>query len=157
MCLSQGLPLPNITWWHLRNHTEYTVITTVSKDAINSTFSLTVNDQSSPAVDCISSNRNGEIKETLITTYTSTQEGEYFKNKEKILLQNYHLQHYHLPRPMIYIYIYIFYKTYIYILFLFPEIIDPLFGSISWPEVLIAFTIGVIVSAVICCLLTRLM
>lgn len=46
---------------------------------------------------------------------------------------------------------------YIYILFLFPEIIDPLSRSISWLEVIIAFMSGVILSAAIYCLITRVL
>lgn len=83
VCVSQGLPLPTITWLHLENYTEYTVITTVSKHTINSTFSLSVNEESNPAVDCVSSNRNGEIKKTLVTTDTSAPQGECLRKKEK--------------------------------------------------------------------------
>lgn len=82
VCVSVGIPLPTIRWLQLGNHSEYTVITTVSKHTINSTFSVTVNDDSSPVVDCISSNKNGEIKDTLMTTDISTQEGECFSKEE---------------------------------------------------------------------------
>eukprot|EP00066_Takifugu_rubripes_P029822 XP_011619088.1 PREDICTED: sialic acid-binding Ig-like lectin 11 isoform X2 [Takifugu rubripes] len=111
VCVSQGIPLPSIKWRRLGNHTEYTVITTVSKNTINSTFSLSANDKSNPAVECVSSNSNGEIKETLITTEITTPE--------------------------------------------VPVIIDPISKGISWPEVTIAFLIGVILSAAICYLFSR--
>ncbi|XP_030248821.1 sialic acid-binding Ig-like lectin 5 [Sparus aurata] len=66
MCISQGFPLPNIEWPLLQNHSNYFVSTAVSNDTINSTIVLTVKDRSNTGVECVSSNKNGEVKEILI-------------------------------------------------------------------------------------------
>ncbi|XP_038566724.1 basement membrane-specific heparan sulfate proteoglycan core protein-like isoform X4 [Micropterus salmoides] len=66
MCISQGVPVPTIKWPLLENHTEYTHIITVSNHTVNSTVTLTVKDYSNTVVECVSHNRNGEVKENLI-------------------------------------------------------------------------------------------
>ncbi|XP_028428478.1 sialic acid-binding Ig-like lectin 10 [Perca flavescens] len=65
-CISEGFPLPTITWPLLKNHAEYSVITTVSHHTVNSTVTLTVKDHSNTSVECVSSNQNGEVKANLI-------------------------------------------------------------------------------------------
>uniref|UniRef100_A0A8C4DEF2 Ig-like domain-containing protein n=1 Tax=Dicentrarchus labrax TaxID=13489 RepID=A0A8C4DEF2_DICLA len=65
MCISEGLPLPTIRWPLLKNHTEYSFITTVSSYTVNSTVSLSVKDHSNTVVECVSSNEIGEAKENL--------------------------------------------------------------------------------------------
>ena len=76
-CISQGVPLPTIKWLLTKNHNEYSVITTVSNHTVNSTITLTVKDHSNTAVECVSSNENGEAKEklTIIQMNTPEQEG----------------------------------------------------------------------------------
>ncbi|TDH11461.1 hypothetical protein EPR50_G00061110 [Perca flavescens] len=66
VCISEGFPLPTITWPLLKNHAEYSVITTVSHHTVNSTVTLTVKDHSNTSVECVSSNQNGEVKANLI-------------------------------------------------------------------------------------------
>ncbi|XP_039475168.1 sialic acid-binding Ig-like lectin 11 [Oreochromis aureus] len=66
VCISEGFPLPTIKWPLLKNHTEYSVITTVSKHTVNSTVSVTVNKHSNSTVECVSNNGNGENRENLL-------------------------------------------------------------------------------------------
>ncbi|XP_044215581.1 sialic acid-binding Ig-like lectin 5 [Thunnus albacares] len=77
-CISQGVPLPTIKWPLMKNHNEYSVITTVSNHTVNSTITLTVKDHSNTAVECVSSNENGEAKEklTIIQMNMPEQEGQ---------------------------------------------------------------------------------
>ncbi|XP_067456277.1 sialic acid-binding Ig-like lectin 5 [Thunnus thynnus] len=77
-CISQGVPLPTIKWPLMKNHNEYSVITTVSNHTVNSTITLTLKDHSDTAVECVSSNENGEAKEklTVIQMNTPEQEGQ---------------------------------------------------------------------------------
>ncbi|XP_042280448.1 sialic acid-binding Ig-like lectin 9 [Thunnus maccoyii] len=77
-CISQGVPLPTIKWPLMKNHNEYSVITTVSNHTVNSTITLTVKDHNDTAVECVSSNENGEAKEklTIIQMNTPEQEGQ---------------------------------------------------------------------------------
>ncbi|XP_053182667.1 sialic acid-binding Ig-like lectin 5 [Scomber japonicus] len=65
VCISQGVPLPTIKWPLMENHTEYSVTTSVSNHRINSTITLPVTDHRSTAVECVTSNGNGEVKENL--------------------------------------------------------------------------------------------
>ncbi|XP_035528153.1 immunoglobulin superfamily member 10-like [Morone saxatilis] len=110
VCISEGLPLPTIRWPLLKNHTEYSFITTVSNHTVNSTVSLSVKHHSNTVVDCVSSNEIGEAKENL-TVQTDTSEQE---DQSRAVL-----------------------------------------NIVSWLEVVIAFFIGVLLSAVICCLVKK--
>uniref|UniRef100_A0A3Q3BMI5 B-cell receptor CD22 n=2 Tax=Kryptolebias marmoratus TaxID=37003 RepID=A0A3Q3BMI5_KRYMA len=60
VCISEGDPLPTIKWPLLEDRTEYSVLTSVSNNTINSTVSLTVENQENMSVECFSSNENGE-------------------------------------------------------------------------------------------------
>lgn len=64
VCISQGVPLPTITWPLLENHTEYLMITTVSDSTVNSTINLSVRDYSH-GVPCASSNSAGTVQQNL--------------------------------------------------------------------------------------------
>ncbi|XP_073341685.1 sialic acid-binding Ig-like lectin 5 [Pagrus major] len=66
MCISQGFPLPTITWPLLQHHTKFTVITTISNNTINSTITLTVKERSNTGVECVSRSENREVKGKLI-------------------------------------------------------------------------------------------
>ncbi|XP_004551121.3 sialic acid-binding Ig-like lectin 16 [Maylandia zebra] len=66
VCISEGFPLPTINWPLLKNHTEYSVITTVSNHTVNSTISLTVKSHGNSTVECVSNNGNGEEREILL-------------------------------------------------------------------------------------------
>lgn len=79
MCISEGFPLPTIKWPLLKDHTEYSVITTVSKHTVNSTITLKSNDHNSTVVQCVSSNEaSREAKENFtIRTNASEQEGTF--------------------------------------------------------------------------------
>ncbi|XP_034384496.1 sialic acid-binding Ig-like lectin 5 isoform X2 [Cyclopterus lumpus] len=76
VCISEGFPLPTIEWPLLKNHTEYSVITTVSNHTVNSTATLTVKDHSGTSIECVSSSGNGEARETInIRKNTLEQKG----------------------------------------------------------------------------------
>ncbi|XP_029359316.1 hemicentin-1-like isoform X1 [Echeneis naucrates] len=68
VCISEGSPLPSITWPLLKNHNEHSVITSVSKYTINSTVILTVKDVNNTVVECVSRNENGETRRKLRIT-----------------------------------------------------------------------------------------
>ncbi|XP_045897262.1 sialic acid-binding Ig-like lectin 11, partial [Micropterus dolomieu] len=81
MCISEGFPLPTIKWPLLKDHTEYSVITTVSKHTVNSTITLKSNDHNSTVVQCVSSNEaSREAKENFtIRINASEQEDQSSK------------------------------------------------------------------------------
>ncbi|XP_030605307.1 sialic acid-binding Ig-like lectin 14 [Archocentrus centrarchus] len=66
VCISEGFPLPTIKWPLLKNHNEYSVITTVTNHTVNSTVSLTVRNHGNSTVECVSNNGNGDVKENLL-------------------------------------------------------------------------------------------
>ncbi|XP_030606638.1 sialic acid-binding Ig-like lectin 14 [Archocentrus centrarchus] len=66
VCISEGFPLPTINWPLLKNHTEYSVITTVTNHTVSSTVSLSVKNHGNSTVECVSNNGNGEERENLI-------------------------------------------------------------------------------------------
>uniref|UniRef100_A0AAQ4R2I4 Ig-like domain-containing protein n=1 Tax=Gasterosteus aculeatus aculeatus TaxID=481459 RepID=A0AAQ4R2I4_GASAC len=75
VCVSEGLLLPSITWPLLKNHSEYSVVTTVSGHTVHST--LTLRDHVGTSIECVSSNDHGEAKENLkIQQNTPGKEGE---------------------------------------------------------------------------------
>ncbi|XP_034552906.1 sialic acid-binding Ig-like lectin 14 [Notolabrus celidotus] len=109
-CVSEGFPLPTIRWPLLENHTEIYIITTISNHTVNSTFTLTVQQQSYTSVQCVSSNKVGDITETLnIKTEEQEQEDPQMK----------------------------------------------IFRFITRLEIVIAFLIGALLSASICCLVRK--
>ncbi|KAK1895168.1 Sialic acid-binding Ig-like lectin 6 [Dissostichus eleginoides] len=63
VCVSKGIPLPYIIWPLLNNHSEYSVITTVSRQTIHST--LTVKDHSNTVVECVGRSKVGEVQHTI--------------------------------------------------------------------------------------------
>lgn len=65
MCICVGSPLPTVKWPLLKNYTEYSVITTVSKDTVNSTLVLAAKEHGSVAVQCASANQNGKKRKML--------------------------------------------------------------------------------------------
>ncbi|KAM4567408.1 CD166 antigen-like isoform 2-T2 [Fundulus diaphanus] len=65
VCISEGFPLPTIKWPLLEDHTEYTVINTVSNHTVNSTVTVTIETHGNISVECSSSNENGEAIEKL--------------------------------------------------------------------------------------------
>ncbi|XP_055359192.1 uncharacterized protein LOC114842457 [Betta splendens] len=64
VCISWGSPPPSITWPLLKNHSEYSVSSTVSKHTANSSVTLHGSAQSS-SVECVSTNEGGETREFL--------------------------------------------------------------------------------------------
>ncbi|XP_035528151.1 sialic acid-binding Ig-like lectin 11, partial [Morone saxatilis] len=112
VCISQGSPLPTIEWPLLENHPEYFVSTSVSNLTVNSTVILTVKNQNN-TVECVSRNKNGEVKGNLIVD--EDKEGEEG-----------HAGH-----------------------------IMKLLGVVTRLEMIITFFIGALISAVICCLVTK--
>ncbi|XP_074539943.1 myelin-associated glycoprotein-like isoform X2 [Halichoeres trimaculatus] len=101
VCLSEGFPLPTIKWPLLNGHTQYSVITTVTNHTVNSTITLTVKEHSNTSAECVSSNENGEVTESLSIHSNMSQKGDRLKN-------------------------------------------------VSWLEVIIAFFLGLLLSAVLC-------
>ncbi|GLD53069.1 sialic acid-binding Ig-like lectin 5 [Lates japonicus] len=65
VCISEGFPLPTIKWPLLQNYTEYSVITTVVNQTVNSTMILTAKHHSNTVVECVSSNGKNETKNNL--------------------------------------------------------------------------------------------
>ncbi|XP_075962803.1 sialic acid-binding Ig-like lectin 16 [Anarhichas minor] len=82
VCISEGFPLPTINWPLLKNHTEYSVITTVSNHTVSSTVTLTVKDHSNTSVECVSSNENGEAKENLKIRMTILEKDQHGPSAE---------------------------------------------------------------------------
>ncbi|KAM6995161.1 myelin-associated glycoprotein-like [Tautogolabrus adspersus] len=74
VCASEGFPLPTIKWPLLKNHTQYSVTTTVTSNTVTSTLLLTVKDQSNTVVECVSSSEVGDVKQSL-TIITSERRG----------------------------------------------------------------------------------
>ncbi|XP_028280621.1 sialic acid-binding Ig-like lectin 5 isoform X2 [Parambassis ranga] len=103
-CVSEGFPLPTFKWPLLEDHTQYSVVTSVSKQTVNST--VTVRNHGNTAVECVASNENREVKANLTI---QTKLPEAGKSEE-------------------------------------------IFQTASRLEVIIAFLIGVVLSAVVCCL-----
>ncbi|XP_030605298.1 sialic acid-binding Ig-like lectin 10 isoform X2 [Archocentrus centrarchus] len=104
VCICEGFPLPTIKWPLLKNHNEYSVITTVTNHTVNSTVSLTVKNHGNSSVECVSNNGNGEAKENL-------------------LIHN-------LPK----------------------KAVQPSVLMLKYLEIIIAFFIGVVLTAAVCCL-----
>ncbi|CAI5662077.1 unnamed protein product [Oreochromis niloticus] len=76
VCISEGFPLPTINWPLLKNHTEYSVITTVSNHTVNSTVSLTVKSHGNSTVECVRNNGNGEEREILLIHQSLSEKHE---------------------------------------------------------------------------------
>ncbi|XP_069393194.1 myelin-associated glycoprotein-like isoform X1 [Paralichthys olivaceus] len=74
VCISEGFPLPAIKWPLLKDHTAYSIITTVSNYTVSSTVIL--KGRSNSSVECVSDNENGEAKEKLITRINSSELGD---------------------------------------------------------------------------------
>ncbi|XP_074508737.1 uncharacterized protein LOC141778400 [Sebastes fasciatus] len=110
VCISEGYPLPTIKWPLLKNHAEYSVITTtVSHHIVNSTATLTVTN-SNTSVECVSSNGNGKAKRNLTVNKVEPEEdGLHMK----------------------------------------------LLRIVTRLEIIITFCIGVLLSAIICCLVRK--
>ncbi|XP_044064270.1 sialic acid-binding Ig-like lectin 10 isoform X2 [Siniperca chuatsi] len=76
VCMSEGFPLPTIKWPLLKNHAEYSVITTVSNHTVNSTVTLTVKDHSNTIVCVSSSNEVGEVQQNITIISSERQEDQ---------------------------------------------------------------------------------
>ncbi|XP_023186975.1 sialic acid-binding Ig-like lectin 5 [Xiphophorus maculatus] len=111
VCITEGFPLPTITWPMLKDHTEYSVITTVSNHTVNNTVTISLKSLHYVSVECYSSHENEEAKENLTVQ-------EDFTEKEAIQT-----------------------KT----------TLEKVFSL----EVIVAFLIGVLLSAIICCLAVK--
>uniref|UniRef100_UPI0037E91A1E sialic acid-binding Ig-like lectin 5 isoform X2 n=1 Tax=Semicossyphus pulcher TaxID=241346 RepID=UPI0037E91A1E len=107
VCISEGLPLPTIEWLLLKNHTEYSVTNSVSKNTVNTSITVPVKDRNYTTVVCVSRNDFGDVKNLIITIAHESKQEDPFK-KMSI--------------------------------------------SIELPQVIIAFLIGTLLSATVCCL-----
>ncbi|XP_053182862.1 sialic acid-binding Ig-like lectin 5 [Scomber japonicus] len=76
VCISKGYPLPTIKWPLLENNTDYSVNTTVLNHTVKSTVIFTLQDHNNTAVECVSSNKNGEAKRNLVILKKEQQEGQ---------------------------------------------------------------------------------
>ncbi|KAK2844938.1 hypothetical protein Q5P01_011597 [Channa striata] len=65
VCISEGLPLPTVTWPLLETHTEYSVTSTASNRTVTSTVRVSVRNHTTTAVQCVSTNENGEVRQNL--------------------------------------------------------------------------------------------
>ncbi|KAM3614015.1 uncharacterized protein V6R79_008574 [Siganus canaliculatus] len=74
VCISEGSPLPVITWPQLQQNANYSVTTTVSKPRVNSTIVLSMKDQRQIQVQCNSENKNGNMTKTLLVTKTAPED-----------------------------------------------------------------------------------
>ncbi|KAM9353533.1 Schwann cell myelin protein-like [Symphorus nematophorus] len=83
VCISEAFPLPTIKWPLLKNHTKYSVLTTVSNHTVNSTVTLTVKDHSDAAVECVSSNVNGEAQKNLTIQMDTSEKNDQYKDIKK--------------------------------------------------------------------------
>ncbi|XP_068179324.1 sialic acid-binding Ig-like lectin 10 [Antennarius striatus] len=110
VCVSEGFPLPAIGWPLLRNLSEYSVITKVSKPTVNSTVVLNEKHLRGDGVQCASSNENGQANEFLSICDDTSPVGEQSRENSNV---------------------------------------------IYWLEIIVAFLIGVLLSAFICCLATK--
>ncbi|XP_026225953.1 sialic acid-binding Ig-like lectin 5 [Anabas testudineus] len=63
VCISQGVPLPTITWPLL--NIKYSVFTTGSQHTVNSSLTVPLTTSSRTTIECVSSNKHGETKENL--------------------------------------------------------------------------------------------
>uniref|UniRef100_A0A3P8NF25 Ig-like domain-containing protein n=1 Tax=Astatotilapia calliptera TaxID=8154 RepID=A0A3P8NF25_ASTCA len=70
VCISEGFPLPTVKWPFLKNSTDYSVFTTVSNHTVNSTVSLTVKNNGSTTLECVSNNGMGEAEEIPVSLYS---------------------------------------------------------------------------------------
>ncbi|XP_054902995.1 sialic acid-binding Ig-like lectin 8 isoform X2 [Poeciliopsis prolifica] len=111
VCISEGFPLPTITWPLLKVHKEYSVIKTVSNHRVNSTVTISLKNLHYVSFECDSSHENEDAKENLTIQ-------EYFTEKEAIQS-----------------------KT----------ILEKVFSL----QVIVAFLIGVLLSAIICYLAAK--
>ncbi|XP_063735699.1 myeloid cell surface antigen CD33-like [Eleginops maclovinus] len=72
VCISKGIPLPYILWPLLNKHSEYSVITTVSRHTVHST--LTVRDHSNTVVECVGRSKVGEVQHIIPVTTSQKKE-----------------------------------------------------------------------------------
>uniref|UniRef100_A0A3B4HCA3 Ig-like domain-containing protein n=1 Tax=Pundamilia nyererei TaxID=303518 RepID=A0A3B4HCA3_9CICH len=79
VCIIEGFPLPTIQWLPLKNNTEYSVITAVSNDTVNSTVSLNVEKHGNITLECVSNNGNEEAKEKFTIHNNSKKYGICFQ------------------------------------------------------------------------------
>ncbi|XP_074508736.1 sialic acid-binding Ig-like lectin 8 isoform X2 [Sebastes fasciatus] len=107
VCISEGFPLPTIKWPLLKNHAEYSVITSTNMSNHTINLTVSVNDRNYTTVECVSSNDIGEAKKKLSITRKEI--------KQEDLLKDFLL-------------------------------------SFKLPQVIIAFFIGILLSATIFCL-----
>ncbi|XP_075962736.1 sialic acid-binding Ig-like lectin 5 isoform X3 [Anarhichas minor] len=75
VCISEGFPLPTITWPMLETHTEYSVITNKSSHTVIS-FIVSVKHRNYTTVECVSSNEIGEAKKNLTVTTNEFKQGD---------------------------------------------------------------------------------
>ncbi|XP_026225945.1 sialic acid-binding Ig-like lectin 5 [Anabas testudineus] len=106
VCISQGVPLPTITWPLL--NIKYSVFTTVSQHTVNSSLTVPLTTSSRTTIECVSSNKHGETKENL------TIRNDFNQNDAG-------------------------YYIFIYLL------------NNSWLHVIVAFLLGILLSATIIC------
>ncbi|XP_026225929.1 sialic acid-binding Ig-like lectin 14 [Anabas testudineus] len=68
VCVSEGFPIPTITWPLVKDHNKYSVTSTVSNHTVHNTITLTVKHHTSTVAECVSSNGNVYVKQNLTIT-----------------------------------------------------------------------------------------
>uniref|UniRef100_A0A3Q1HPH1 Ig-like domain-containing protein n=1 Tax=Anabas testudineus TaxID=64144 RepID=A0A3Q1HPH1_ANATE len=89
VCISQGVPLPTITWPLL--NIKYSVFTTGSQHTVNSSLTVPLTTSSRTTIECVSSNKHGETKENLtIRNDLKQKDAGYCKCSEVFFLLLYY-------------------------------------------------------------------
>ncbi|XP_072316946.1 uncharacterized protein [Eucyclogobius newberryi] len=71
VCVTRASPVPTVTWTLLQDQAEYTLVTMVTGDTVNSSFVLRGTGHNRTEVQCVSSNRAGQVQEYFTASITS--------------------------------------------------------------------------------------
>ncbi|XP_029959522.1 uncharacterized protein LOC115397387 isoform X1 [Salarias fasciatus] len=74
VCVSEGFPLPTITWPQLEKRTDYSVLTTVSNNTVNNTVTVSEKTNSHATFQCVSSNGANEVRRDITVTESEAQQ-----------------------------------------------------------------------------------
>uniref|UniRef100_A0A8C6WIR2 Ig-like domain-containing protein n=1 Tax=Neogobius melanostomus TaxID=47308 RepID=A0A8C6WIR2_9GOBI len=83
-CISRASPVPAVTWPLLQNRSEYTLVTAVTGDTVNCSLVLRASEHNRTGVQCVSSNRAGQVQERFTPSISSGME-EPTVTPEKIM------------------------------------------------------------------------
>ncbi|KAI9999929.1 hypothetical protein NQD34_011772 [Periophthalmus magnuspinnatus] len=74
VCVTRASPVPSVTWTLLQDQSEYSLVTMVTGDTVNSSFVLRGTGHNRTQVQCVSSNRAGQVQEYFTPSITSDTE-----------------------------------------------------------------------------------